>query len=141
MIYSRVGRGARMGSDTRSDTEDTRQAESGAAYVAGVGVDMKPPRPGTSLDSGTSVAKGGLGRSILSDRQWDSIAQSLNLSRRELQILQCMFDNQTEGAMALELGISCHTVHSHLERLYHKLQVTSRCAAVVRVFAEYVNRE
>ena len=123
------------------NTKDIRQAEPGAAYVAGVEVDVKPPKPGTSLDSGAPVAKKGSGRSTLSDRQWDSIAQSLNLSGRELQILQCMFDNQTEDAMAMELGISCHTVHTHLERLYHKLQVTSRCAAVVRVFAEYVNRK
>lgn len=42
--------------------------------------------------------------------------------------------------MARQLDISTHTIHSHLERLYRKLGVTSRCGAVVRVVAEHFNR-
>ena len=40
-----------------------------------------------------------------------------------------------------KVSISTHTVCTHLGRLYRKLEVTSRCAAVVRVFAEYLNQE
>ena len=78
---------------------------------------------------------------MLSNGQWAALARSLSLSGRELEILQCIFDDSSEAAMALELGISSHTVHTHLERLYRKLGVTSRCAAAVRVFAEHCRQQ
>jgi Bacterial regulatory proteins, luxR family len=37
------------------------------------------------------------------------------------------------------LGISSHTVHTHLERLYHKLAVGSRAALISRIFVEYLS--
>jgi len=83
---------------------------------------------------------GNPGRHIFSDRQWLSLARSLGLSSRELEIIQCVFDDQIEQAMALELGISVHTIHTYLERLYRKLGVGSRCAAVIRVFAEHFDQ-
>ena len=56
---------------------------------------------------------------------------------RGLEIVQCIFDDRTEAGMARQLGISAHTIHTHLERLYRKLGVSTRCAAVVCVFVEY----
>ena len=41
-----------------------------------------------------------------------------------------------ELAIASDLGISQHTVHTYLERVYRKLAVGSRVALVVRVMAE-----
>lgn len=78
--------------------------------------------------------------SVFSDRQWHSLALSVGLSDRELEILQCIFNDQTERVMAQELGISIHTVHTHLERLYHKLGVKSRCGAVIHVFTCYLSQ-
>jgi DNA-binding NarL/FixJ family response regulator len=88
-----------------------------------------------------TVAQPYCGRAILSSDQWDSIADMLKLSKREAQILQGLFDDETEAAIALELGISAHTVHTYLERLYRKLGVASRSAAIVRVFGEYIRRD
>ena len=100
---------------------------------------MEPQKTTTSPRSGpgTSIGSGSPGRSIFSDRQWLSLARSLQLSDRELEIIQCIFDDDTEAGMARDLGISAHTIHTHLERLYHKLGVNTRCAAVIRVFAEH----
>ncbi len=88
----------------------------------------------------TSLANARPGRSVLSKRQWLSLARALQLSERELEIVQCIFDDHTGAAMARELGISVHTIHTHLERLYRKLGVQTRSAVVVRVFAEYLNQ-
>lgn len=81
------------------------------------------------------------GRAILSEQQWQAIAEALKLSNRELQIVHCIFDDRTEAGIARQLGISSHTVHTHLERLYRKLGVACRCGAAVRVFAEHLALE
>jgi len=103
---------------------------------------MEPAKTSIPSSSGRdiSLADKGPGRSIFSDRQWLSLAHSLQLSDRELEIIQCIFDDNTEAGMARELGISAHTIHTHLERLYRKLGVASRCAAVVCIFVEYFNQ-
>jgi len=73
----------------------------------------------------------------LSNVEWAALALSLTLSRRELQILKSILDDKTELAIALMLGISQHTVHSHIKRLYNKLHVRSRAACVTRILSEY----
>jgi DNA-binding CsgD family transcriptional regulator len=102
---------------------------------------MSPPRSRKSSSHDGMRPTARTGRCIFSPRQWQGLADSLKLSDRELQSVQCIFDDQTELAIARELRISAHTVHTHLERLYRKLGVTSRCAAVVRVLGEYVSSE
>ena len=78
-------------------------------------------------------------RSLLSARQWASISFSLGLSDREFDVVQGVFDGCNEGSIAQKLGISAHTVHTHLDRLYRKLGVTTRSELILRVFAEFVN--
>jgi len=48
---------------------------------------------------------------------------------------------ETQDDVGRHLGMSPHTVHTHLERLYKKLGVASRSHLIVRVFAEYVRLE
>jgi len=79
------------------------------------------------------------GCSVFSDDAWRHLARVLRLSGRELEILQAVFDDQKESTIAADLGISTHTVHTHLERLYRKLRVSSRVALVVRVIAEHLS--
>ncbi len=78
-------------------------------------------------------------RSILSYDAWKTIAKSLRISDRELEIIQGIFDDQKEFAIADELKISVHTVHTHLERLYRKLGVSSRIALVLYILSEYLS--
>jgi len=72
------------------------------------------------------------------DPVWMTIVESLRLSAREAEIARLLLDDATEGAIADALSISPHTVHTHLERLYRKLQVKSRCQVVTRIFRRYV---
>jgi DNA-binding NarL/FixJ family response regulator len=78
-------------------------------------------------------------RSILSADAWKAIATALRISARELQIIQGIFDDRKELAIAHELTISVHTVHTHLERLYRKLGVSSRLGLVLYILAEYLS--
>jgi DNA-binding CsgD family transcriptional regulator len=42
-----------------------------------------------------------------------------------------------EQGLASSLGISRHTVHTHIERLYRKLRVNSRSQLIAAVFVAY----
>jgi DNA-binding CsgD family transcriptional regulator len=78
------------------------------------------------------------GSLVLSEQVWNEIARSLKLSGQELQIVRKVFDDHTELAIAGQLRISSHTVHTHCERLYHKLAVTGRIQLVLRIINEYL---
>ena len=73
---------------------------------------------------------------LLSDEAWDQIGRSLKLSPRELQIVVGIFDNLTETALATRLHISPHTVHAHTNRLFKKLEITTRVQMVLCVMEE-----
>jgi DNA-binding CsgD family transcriptional regulator len=74
------------------------------------------------------------GESFISELGWRCLARKLKLSDREIEIARAVLKDQTERAIARRLGISPHTVHTHLERLYRKLQVSSRLELAVRLF-------
>jgi DNA-binding NarL/FixJ family response regulator len=73
------------------------------------------------------------GSALLSEEKWAETARLLRLSGRELEIVRGVFDNRTEHAIAADYGIADCTVHTHLDRLYHKLAVTTRVELVLRV--------
>jgi len=81
--------------------------------------------------------------SLLPGQTWSALARALRLSTRELQIVVCMIENrlETDVQIAEVLGISPHTVHTHLERLFRKLDVTSRSHLILRVFSAYVREQ
>lgn len=95
----------------------------------------------TCVDNPIGRSVRSVGRSVLSDSKWRLIADSLKLSPRELEVVQHVFDDDREAVIAEEMGISRHTVHSYLERIYLKLRVASRCKLVVRIFQEHIARE
>jgi len=75
---------------------------------------------------------------FLADQHWSEIARALRLSTREFEIVRCIVDGCSEARIAERLGISIHTVHTHLERLYRKLSVSNRSELIVRLFATHV---
>lgn len=77
------------------------------------------------------------GSAMLSPKAWQALAKSLQLSRRQVQIIRAVFDDAKEPAMADNLGISSHTVHTHLERIYRKLGVHDRVELVLAVLREF----
>jgi DNA-binding CsgD family transcriptional regulator len=54
------------------------------------------------------------------------------LTEREREVLQWLAGGKTDRDIALILGISPRTVHKHLQRIYEKLGVETRTAAVSR---------
>jgi DNA-binding CsgD family transcriptional regulator len=80
------------------------------------------------------------GQSVFSPQAWGDLAHDLSLSPRELEIVQCIFRDQKEAAIAARLGMSPHTVHTHLGRLYRKLHTASRCGVILLVLRTYLER-
>ncbi|WP_428389932.1 response regulator transcription factor [Mucisphaera sp.] len=70
---------------------------------------------------------------LISEENWAALRARLQLSEREVQIAQAVLEDRKELAIAMDLGISPHTVHTHLERLYRKLGVDSRLGLAVRL--------
>ena len=79
-----------------------------------------------------------VGAAMFSESAWQTIARSLEFSGRELEIVRGIFEDRTEFAIAADLNISPHTVHTHVERLHHKLQVANRMQLVLRVMDEFL---
>lgn len=67
---------------------------------------------------------------------WEILIPRLRLSGREVQIIQRLLEDWNEIGIALRIRISRHTVRSHVDRLYHKLDIHSRVQLVVRIFEE-----
>ncbi len=55
------------------------------------------------------------------------------LTRREIDVLQLVAKDCTCAQAAARLGVSPHTVVTHLKNAYRKLEVHSAAAAVMRV--------
>lgn len=85
----------------------------------------------------TVTSRQSLGRDMFPDRIWRELAASLRLSGREFEIVQGVFDDRKEMSIASLAGISPHTVNTYLQRLYRKLEVSSRPQLILRVVAEY----
>lgn len=74
----------------------------------------------------------------LDSAHWSGIASALRLSPRELEVVRGVFEYGCDPAIAVRLGISPHTVHTHLDRIYRKINVGNRCDLVLKVFASYL---
>lgn len=74
---------------------------------------------------------------FLSEQDWEALTRSLRLSPREIELLQAILDDLKDNAIASKLGISVHTVRTHFERLFRKLDVRSRAGVVATAFEAY----
>lgn len=59
-----------------------------------------------------------------------------SLTPRELDTLRLMAEGQTKQQIALELGISAHTVNTHIRSIYDKLHVNTNTGAVAKAVRE-----
>lgn len=62
----------------------------------------------------------------------DAALRALNISPRELAVLELIADGQSNKQIARSLGVSPNTVKSHSGRLFAKLEVERRTQAVAR---------
>jgi DNA-binding CsgD family transcriptional regulator len=75
---------------------------------------------------------------LFTEGQWLRIADRLEFSRREIEIVWLVFQDAPDQAIAAELAISVNTVHTHLKRLYSKLGVRSRVGLVLQITHEHL---
>ena len=80
------------------------------------------------------------GSLIFSKKEWQVLRRDLKLSPRAMQLVRGIFDDQTEEAIADDLSISVHTVHSYRTRVYQRLGVSSREQLLVFTFGRYLER-
>ncbi|MFQ5699500.1 MAG: response regulator transcription factor [Myxococcota bacterium] len=62
-----------------------------------------------------------------------ALARRFKLSRRELEVLGCLFEMSSDEEIAGRLRISEHTVRGHRKAIYRKLEVTSFRGLVQRL--------
>jgi DNA-binding NarL/FixJ family response regulator len=83
--------------------------------------DRKVPRPdgdeGPALNGGEGAALNGAG-------------EPHGLSAREVEVMSLIADGQTNGEIAAHLFLAEKTVKNHVRRIYSKLGVGSRPAAI-----------
>lgn len=75
---------------------------------------------------------------VLRDREWLRLVDYLKLSPREAEITRAILRSHKVSAIADQLALSPHTVHTYRERLYRKLRVTSALELVAAVFSAHV---
>ena len=63
---------------------------------------------------------------------WGAPSAAIPLTPREQEVLHWLAGGKTDRDIGDILGISPRTVHKHLQRIYEKLGVETRTAAVVR---------
>lgn len=90
------------------------------------GAPMTPEVARKVLDA---FAKAGSMHSQNADNEYD-------LTKRQRDILRLMADGLVKKEIADELGISVHTVSTHMQRVYDKLHVTTNTGAVAKALRE-----
>jgi len=69
---------------------------------------------------------------VLAFQRQGKVADRYVLSGRERQVLRCLEDGQTYKEIAAELGVSPHTVHTHIKRIYEKLHASGKADALAK---------
>jgi DNA-binding NarL/FixJ family response regulator len=65
-----------------------------------------------------------------------AVADDYHLTERERDILRLLADGLVKKEIAVALGISVHTVSTHMQRVYDKLHVTTNTGAVAKALRE-----
>lgn len=108
-----------------------------AAIKAGAsGFILKDATPAELVASLRNLLKGGspmsprIARKVVLEFQSSPVNQESLLSPREEKIIRCIEQGLSYNDVAQRLGISYHTVHSHIKKAYEKLQAKGRKEAL-----------
>lgn len=64
-----------------------------------------------------------------------------SLTKREREVLSLLTNGETTNDLAQTLGVRPRTVQKHLQRIYAKLDVKGRMAAVLMVVRAGISKE
>jgi DNA-binding NarL/FixJ family response regulator len=118
--------------------DESRGAISEAIQAGVSGYLLKDASPDALVDAARNAIEGNavihpqLTKTFIEEVRLGEAEQprSAPLSKREREILQKVADGSTTRQVATELGISPHTVKTHLERIFEKLGANDRAQAV-----------
>lgn len=120
-------------------TNEKRFSVNSRAAKEQISANFKEIRQPNKANSGRNTTVPQLaGSAMFSVQAWKAIARSLKLSGRELQIVRGVFDDQKEATIAVGLGVSAHTIHTHVQRLHRKLGITDRSQLLQLVMQEFL---
>ena len=74
---------------------------------------------------------------ILTTDECSTLVSSMQLSRREAQVLFCILENESVTTTAHRLGVSVHTVGTYRERLFRKCGAVNSADMISIVFSRY----
>lgn len=110
-----------------------------AAIKAGAsGYMLKGSSPRELIESIHALHKGGapmspkIARKIIQEFQDDATNTELLLSQREKEIVRLVEEGLTYKEIGIKLGLSIHTVHTHIKNTYEKLQAKDRLDALAK---------
>jgi DNA-binding CsgD family transcriptional regulator len=66
----------------------------------------------------------------------DAALKRLGFTNREAEVMNYVIQGKTSPQIGVILSISTRTVHKHLERVFHKLNVQTRSSAITRILEE-----
>jgi DNA-binding NarL/FixJ family response regulator len=117
--------------------DESRGAISDAIQAGVSGYLLKDASPETLVDAARNAIEGNavihpqLTKTFIEEVHLvETEGRSMPLSKREREILQKVADGSTTRQVATDLGISPHTVKTHLERIFEKLGANDRAQAV-----------
>jgi DNA-binding NarL/FixJ family response regulator len=110
-----------------------------AAIKAGAsGYILKGSSPREIVEAIHEINKGGapmspkIARKVIHEFQDENIEDPFVLSQRERDIVKCIEQGLTYKEISIRLGISSHTVHTHIKNIYEKLQAKDRGEALIK---------
>lgn len=114
-----------------------------ALSAGAVGYLLKPASREGILDALDVVMRGGAPMNAYVARKVIEMlprggpaATDYRLTAREREILECLVAEQSQKQIAHTLGLSPHTIDTHLRNIYAKLHVRTRSGAVVKALQE-----
>lgn len=115
--------------ESRASISEAIQAGVNGYLLKDVGVDELINAAKLAME-GKAVIHPALTQAFIEEVRLVNRPQESPLSRREVEILQKVAYGATTKEVASQLGISPHTVKTHLERIFEKLGANDRAQAV-----------
>ncbi|MDX1635217.1 MAG: response regulator transcription factor [Marinobacter sp.] len=109
----------------------------GALRAGATGYVLKGTRPAELVEALHTLRDGGapmtprIARALVKEFQVGPVGEDV-LSRKEKDVLLGVQEGLTYKEIAVRLHISPHTVHSHIKKIYEKLQAGSKHEALVK---------
>jgi len=115
---------------------DDRETVFSAIKAGASGYILKGSTPRELIDALHTLAKGGspmspkIARKVIREFQGEGINEQYILSHRETEIVKEIEIGLSYKDIAVKLGISPHTVHTHIKNIYEKLHAKDRQGAL-----------